>query len=135
LALKAIPGAEAQLLGNVVDFRVLLPTTTILLHDSRPAGIVLPTLLLGGGGVVVIGGSGVAGVGVDNDAGGLLSSSSMFGSPILWLAKKEHIVILRCHNFFLKRYARAQGVSNMPERREYWPEIRSRFGVGVRSFS
>jgi hypothetical protein len=29
----------------------------------------------------------------------------------------------------LKRYARAKGVSNMPKRREYRPEIRSRFGV------
>jgi hypothetical protein len=35
----------------------------------------------------------------------------------------------------LKEYARAEGVSNMPEQREYRPEIRSRFGVGVRSFS
>jgi hypothetical protein len=34
----------------------------------------------------------------------------------------------------LKRYARVEGVSNMPKRREYGPEIRSRFGVGVRSF-
>jgi hypothetical protein len=34
----------------------------------------------------------------------------------------------------VKEYARAEGVSNMPEQREYRPEIQSRFGVGVRSF-
>jgi hypothetical protein len=37
--------------------------------------------------------------------------------------------------FTMKEYARAEGVSNMPKRREYRPEIWSRFGVGVRSFS
>ncbi len=36
--------------------------------------------------------------------------------------------------YVLKRYAQAEGVSNMPEQREYWPEIWSRFGAGVRSF-
>jgi hypothetical protein len=35
----------------------------------------------------------------------------------------------------VKEYAQAEGVSNMLERREYRPEIRSRFGVGIRSFS
>jgi hypothetical protein len=52
LDLEAIAGTEALHLGDVVDFGVLLPTT-ILLHDG-PAGIVLPTLLLGDGGVVAV---------------------------------------------------------------------------------
>jgi hypothetical protein len=48
------------------------------------------------------------------------------GSPrVLW----DHCIEL------VKRYARAEGESNTPKRREYWPEIWSRFGVGVRSFS
>ncbi len=34
----------------------------------------------------------------------------------------------------LERYAQVEGVLNMLKRREYWPEIWSRFRVGVRSF-